>query len=94
MKSAYERAMERFGGDDDGNLKPLTDEQRQRLAEIDKKWKAKIAEREIFLQQKIVEARINADFAAIEDLERQLHNERLRLQEEAEQEKNKVRAAG
>ncbi len=94
MKSAYERAMERFGGDDDGNLKPLTDEQRQRLAEIDKKWKAKIAEREIFLQQKIVEARINADFAAIEDLERQLHNERLRLKEEAEQEKNKVRAAG
>ena len=45
MKSAYELAMERMGGDDD---KPLTDEQKEKIAEIDTKYKAKIAETENF----------------------------------------------
>ena len=45
MKSAYELAMERMGGGDDN---PLTDEQKEQIAEIDTKYKAKIAERKIF----------------------------------------------
>ena len=35
MKSAYELAMERMGGGDD---KPLTGEQKEKIAEIDTKF--------------------------------------------------------
>ena len=48
MKSAYELAMERMGG---GDEKPLTDQQKEQIAEIDSKFKAKIAERKIFLKK-------------------------------------------
>ena len=52
MKSSYELAMERMGGDD----KPLTDEQKERIAEVGAKYKAKIAERKIFLEKAIQDA--------------------------------------
>ena len=48
MKSAYELAMERS---DDGDGKPLTDQQKEQIAEIDSKYKAKIAERKIVLEK-------------------------------------------
>lgn len=41
MKSAYELAMERLGG---GGLRDYTDEQKDRLAEVDRKYDAKIAQ--------------------------------------------------
>ena len=47
MKSAYERAMERFGQTEP--LPTLTDAQRAELAAIADKYRAKIAERELFL---------------------------------------------
>ena len=47
MKSSYELAMERMGDGD----KPLNDEQKAKIAEIDSKYKAKIAERKIFLEK-------------------------------------------
>ena len=50
MKSAYELAMERMGGGDD---KPLTDEQKEKIAKIDTRYKAKIAERKIFLEKSV-----------------------------------------
>lgn len=49
MKSSYELAMERFGGGED---KPLSDEQKEKIAEIDSKYQAKIAEQRIFLEKK------------------------------------------
>jgi hypothetical protein len=48
MKSSYELAMERMGDGD----KPLNEEQKAKIAEIDSKYKAKIAERKIFLEKK------------------------------------------
>ena len=48
MKSSYELAMERMG---EGDNKPLTDEQKAKIAEIDSRYKAKIAERKIFLEK-------------------------------------------
>ena len=50
MKSAYELAMERS---DDGDGKPLTDQQKEQIAEIDSKYKAKIAERKIVLEKSV-----------------------------------------
>ena len=51
MKSAYELAMERFGGDEEP-LK-LTDEQKEELAEVDRQFDAKIAEAQIRTKQRI-----------------------------------------
>ena len=49
MKSSYELAMERMGGGD----KPLNEKQKAKIAEIDSKYKAKIAERKIFLEKSV-----------------------------------------
>jgi hypothetical protein len=49
MKSAYELAMERLE-ESEPEVK-LTDEQKAELAAIDDKFKAKIAERELFLDR-------------------------------------------
>ncbi|HKJ90936.1 MAG TPA: hypothetical protein VJ960_07380 [Oceanipulchritudo sp.] len=93
MKSAYELAMERLEKEDPGGSVSLTDEQRKALADIDDKYKARIAEREVFLDKQLLEARRNRDREAIEQIETQLRNERIRLEEERESEKNRVRKA-
>ena len=81
--------MERFGGDD--NAPVLTDAQKAVLAEINQKYQAKIAEREVFLQGQLTKARTEGDPAAIEQLETQLRRERARLEDERESAKNRVR---
>ena len=52
MKSAYELAMERLGKADPAAA-PLSPEQKARLAEIDRIYQGKLAEREIFLKQQL-----------------------------------------
>jgi hypothetical protein len=49
MKSAYELAMERMGGE----VHELTDKQKAAIAEIDSKMKAKVAETEIMFDQQL-----------------------------------------
>jgi hypothetical protein len=49
MKSAYELAMERMGGE----IRELTDEQKSDIAGIDSKMKSKIAETEIMFDQQL-----------------------------------------
>lgn len=93
MKSAYELAMERLQKEDPDGGVPLTEEQKDALAEIDRKYTAKIAEREIFLKGKLKEAAKNRDFESMEQLDKQLVNERLRLEEERESKKNQIRNA-
>ena len=61
------------------------------MAEIDTLYQGKIAEREIFLKQKIDEARKNRDRDAFEELRPQLASERKSLEEECEEEKDRVR---
>lgn len=91
MKSAYELAMERLAKEDPNSAISLTEAQKKELAEIDEKFKAKFAEREIFLQQKLDEARRSGDFSAAEDLQKQISSEKARIEEERETEKDKVR---
>lgn len=93
MKSAYELAMERLERDDPDGVVSLTDAQRDALAKIDEKYKAKVAEREVFLQKQLLEARQSGDPQAVQQLETQLRNERARLEEECEAEKDTVRQA-
>ena len=88
MKSSYELAMERMGGGDD---KPLTDEQKAKIAEIDSKYKAKIAERKIFLEKSLSDAQAQGNEDEIELVRRQLNDEVAELEAKSEAEKDKIR---
>ena len=88
MKSAYELAMERMGGGDDN---PLTDEQKEQIAEIDTKYKAKIAERKIFLEKSVDDAVTKGDQAEAEEARKILAQEISSLEDKAESEKDKIR---
>jgi hypothetical protein len=91
MKSAYELAMERLAkSDPDGGTK-LTAEKKARLAEIDLVYKGKIAEREIFLKKRIDEALNEGKLAEVNKIVDQIASERARLEEEREDEKERVR---
>lgn len=91
MKSAYELAMERLDASDPNSAQPLTAQQKTKLAEIDTVFQGKIAEREIFLKQKLAAAMAERNLAEIEQLRPQIASERVRLEEEREEEKNRVR---
>ena len=55
MKSAYELAIERLERDQ-GPMRQLTNEQKQRIAEIDRIYEARIAERKLELDSRITSA--------------------------------------
>ena len=90
MKSAYELAMERLNGSEPAAA-PLTAEQKERLAELDSRYKAKIAEREIFLRKAFDEAAERNQLEELDQIRQQMVNERARLEDEREAEKEKVR---
>ena len=71
----------------------LTAEQKQQLAEIDSTFKAKIAEREVFLQGEIAKAQAVGKIEEIAELQKQLSSEVRRLQEDWESKKEKLRAS-
>jgi hypothetical protein len=89
MKSAYELAMERL--EKHAPSVALTSEQKAQLAEIDSSFKAKIAEKELFLKDQIAKARAGGSFDEAESLEKQLSVEVRRLQEDCEEKKEKLR---
>jgi len=91
MKSAYELAMERL--QKGAPSVSLTDDQKKELAEIDSKFKARIAEREVFLKGEIARAQASGKFEEIEAFQKQLSSEVRRLQEDCESQKEKRRAA-
>jgi hypothetical protein len=91
MKSAYELAMERLQ-----NAAPsvsLTEDQKKQLAEVDSTFKAKVAEREVFLKDQIVKAQGGGKFEEVEELQKQLTSEVRRLQDDCESKKEKLRAS-
>ena len=90
MKSAYELAMERLAKSDPSS-RPLTPEQKARLAEIDRVFQGKIAEREIFLKQQLDAALAKQEFDEADKLRKQIASEKARLEEEREDEKERVR---
>jgi hypothetical protein len=92
MKSAYELAMERLSKSDPSSSKPLTAPQRARLAEVDKVYKGKIAEREIFLRQQLERALTGTDADEVEKIRKQIASEKSRLEEDREAEKDRIRS--
>ena len=90
MKSAYELAMERLAKSDPSASRPLTPEQKARLAEIDRLYQGKLAEREIFLKKQLEEALSAQKFEDAEKIKQQLASERARIDEEREDEKERI----
>ncbi len=89
MKSAYELAMERL--QKTAPSVTLTDEQKAQIADVDSSYRAKIAEKELFLKDQIRDARRKNEFGEAETLEKQLSVELRRLQEDCEEKKEKLR---
>lgn len=89
MKSAYELAMERL--EKKTPSLALTDEQKKELAEIDSAYKAKMAEKELFLRDEIRKAQAAGNFEEVEKLEKQLVSEIARLRDDREAKKEKLR---
>ncbi|MGA3006881.1 MAG: hypothetical protein ABSE59_03215 [Opitutaceae bacterium] len=90
MKSSYELAMERLAKSDPA-AQPLTPEQKARLAEIDRLYQGKLAEREIFLKKQLDDVLAAGKADEFEKIKTQLVNERTRIEEEREEEKEKIR---
>ena len=91
MKSAYELAMERLAKSDPAAGKPLSAEKKSRLAEIDRVYQGKLAEREIFLKKQLSDAHAAQNRDEIEKVQKQIVSERVRIEEEREAEKERVR---
>ena len=89
MKSAYELAMERL--QKTSPSLSLSEEQKKALAEIDSKYRAKIAEKELFLRDQIRKVRTEGKADEIDSLEKQLASDVRRLGEECEAAKEKLR---
>jgi hypothetical protein len=90
MKSAYELAMERL--EKSAPSVALTAEQKAQIAEVESTFKARAAERELFLKGEIAKAESAGKLEEIESLQKQLVIEIRRLQEEGEAKKEKLRA--
>ena len=91
MKSAYELAMERL--EKASPSLSLTEDQKKEIAKVDSVYRAKIAEREVFLKGQIRKAQIAGTLEEAQSLEKQLASEIRRLQEECETKKEKLRAS-
>ena len=87
MKSSYELAMERLNKN--APATKLTAKQKKALAELDSRYAAKIAEREIALNGQIASAA--DDVEKEESLRDQLVFDRKKLQAELEDKKQRVR---
>ena len=89
MKSAYELAMERLNKA--SPTAKLTNAQKKQLADLDSKYAATIAGREIALKDEITKAAQRGEFEKVEQLEQRLLNERKKLQAELEEKKEALR---
>jgi hypothetical protein len=90
MKSAYELAMERL--EKSSPTVKLSEEQRAKILELDSVYKAKIAERETFLNDQIRKAKSSGDVNGVEMLQQELVRDLQTLRNELEEKKEKARA--
>jgi len=92
MKSAYELAMERL--EKESPTSRLNEEQKREIAEIDSTFRARIAEREVFLKDQIAKAAAEGKREDVEQLQKQLSFDIRRLNEDCEAKKEKIRSGG
>lgn len=84
MKSAFELALERTGG----KLQVLTEEKKEKIAEVERKYQAKIAELRLGVQERLAK---ETDPGKIKLLEDSLVTDLASLQDKCDREKVKIR---
>lgn len=84
MKSAWELALERTGG----ALKELPADQKDKIGEIDKRYKAKVAEAELANRQRLSKA---ANVEEINQIKEDLVTELASLRSKMERDKDQIR---
>jgi hypothetical protein len=89
MKTAYELAMERLAKS--APTVKLSNIQKRKLADLDSRYAAKIAERELIIQSDLAKAASAGDVESMEKLATTLTHERKVLQAELETKKDRVR---
>ena len=92
MKSAYELAMERL--ERKAPTRQLSAEQKSAIAEIESTYRARLAERELFLKGEIAKELAAGKRDEAESLQKQLAMDTRRLNEECETKKAKAREPG
>ncbi len=90
IKSAYELAMEKLERAE-GASQTLSDEQKQAIADIEQRAQAEIAQAEILMKQKILDARTRGAFGEVQSLEADRTAEIGRIKREADAEKERIR---
>ena len=84
MKSAYELAMERLGGESN----ELTEEQKAGIADIDVKMKSKIAEAQIMFDQQLA---AEADPAKAAFIQQTRQQQIAKIKDDADEAKQQIR---
>src|SRR5258708_22371720 len=85
LKSAYELAMEKLAKK--SPQKKLSEKQLKQIAELDSVYKAKLAERETFLQSKIAEAKSIGNFEGAQKFQAELVADLQKIRDEWESKK-------
>lgn len=91
MKSSFELAMERLNKT--SPTVKLTAGQKKQIAELDAKYAAKIAGREIALQGEMDQLAASGELEKLQELQQQLSRERKAAQTELEEKKEAIRQA-
>ena len=87
LKSSFDLAMERLAARE-GPMRSLTTAQKNEIAEIEQKTRARIAEMEILYAQKIAQA---TESENVMELKQELHARTQREREQADAQKEQVR---
>lgn len=74
-----------------GPPEKLTPKKKAALAEVDARYQAKIAEKEILMRQQVEAARMSGDSEAVATLSRMMAEERGKIEADREKEKAKIR---
>ena len=91
MKSAYELAMERLNASSPNQDTPLTEAQKEELADLDNKYNARLAECKIAAKNRMAEASVKGDFQEIAIAEQELQTDIQRIEADRESAKERVR---
>ena len=92
-KTSFELAMERLrkqDADEGVSAQPLTDEQKNAIAEVRSLYNSKIAEQDV-LQQSAMKRSVGFDSAELDEVGRQFRRERERLASERDRKVEKIR---
>jgi len=84
MKSAFELALERTGG----KLREISEEKKQKLAEIDKIYQSKLAEAQLSADQRLAK---ETDPEKAEEIRNALVTDLASIRDRWEREKDKIR---